>query len=80
VEANRDGAQGWDVVVLLIPDPIQEVDWPRNSVTTGRWVNATSEWWEQVSPTRQELRKEDDSHWDIYEQPSHWMPLPDTPA
>jgi hypothetical protein len=73
--APKDGT--W--VVLLIPESIQCRDRPKPWVETAQWEKETREWWEQVSETRQEKRSEDCSHWSCWEDPTHWMPLPEAP-
>lgn len=55
-------------------------------IGVARIVEETTEWWEQVSPKRQELQEEtkrtidfDAPHGDVY-SPTHWMPLPAPPT
>ena len=69
--ATKDGT--W--VALLLPEPVQDSDWPPYSVTTSRWIHEVRQRWVYTSDTTQELQDEDNSHWDCYENPSHWMPL-----
>lgn len=73
--APRDGT--W---VLVLGDRYKNTDRP--AVAPSRWIAETTERWEYVSDTRQELRTEDSSHWDYDAEvyaPTHWMPLPEMP-
>lgn len=72
--APKDGT--W--IVALTPESIEE-GWPSPYVFTTRWIKQRSEYWEQIDDDTQRRRVLDSSHWDGYETPTHWIPLPPPP-
>lgn len=66
-----------DQWVLVYGDPYS-TDGPRFGISMAQVE--TSEWWERVSPTQQELRSRSEVIWEGGEVfATHWMPLPTPP-
>lgn len=73
--APKDGT--W--IVVLIPDPIQNDDGPIPLVETTKWENVGIEYWEDIDKDTKKRIIRDDSHWRNYENPTHWMSIPEPP-
>ena len=74
--APRDGR--W--IVILCERSTQHSEEPAPYVTTARWEEERHEVWVNETPDirRREIR--DRSHWDCYETPIAWAPMPDVRA
>lgn len=73
--APKDGT--W--FVGLCTESIQDETMPKPYVLTTRWVFEYSETWERRDPDTQKRVRHDWSHWEGYETPVFWRPLPSMP-
>lgn len=73
--APKDGTP----VLLFAGASIQHDSAPKPFFHVSRWVNETRERWEPKSEWELVRVIEDASHWESWELPSHWMPLPAPP-
>jgi len=74
--APKDGTP----VLLFAEASIQHDSAPKPFVHVSRWVRETREWWEPKSAWKMRLVVEDASHWESWEIPTRWMPLPSPPT
>lgn len=74
--APKDGT----AILLFSPQSIQDDDALRPFYQVSRWVVEIEDLWVTIDDTTQKRMPHDNSHWENWEIPTHWMPLPTSPA